>query len=89
MAEHSTLVMGRILEPYEGFKDLEELVDVVDSILPVAAETSSYAKQTFHVDLCMLAFNPVEKERTEEFKYLAKETGFAGGVKPICCVNGV
>ncbi|GLJ55143.1 hypothetical protein SUGI_1183460 [Cryptomeria japonica] len=101
MAEHPTLVMGRILETYEGFKDLEELVDVgggvgstlnlivskyprlvvvlaVDSILPVAAETSSYAKQTFHVDLCMLTFNPVEKERTEEFKYLAKETGFAG-----------
>ncbi|GLJ55158.1 hypothetical protein SUGI_1183880 [Cryptomeria japonica] len=177
MAEHSTIVMGRILETYEGFKDLEELVDVgggtgftlnlivskyphirgvnfdmphvvadapqfpgvthvggdmfasvpsgkaifmkwilhdwsddhcikllknchkalpengkviaVDSILPVAAETSSYAKQAFHVDLCMLAYNPGGKERTEEeFKDLAKATGFAG-VKPICCVNGV
>nr|AFX98069.1 caffeic acid O-methyltransferase [Cunninghamia lanceolata]QBC40976.1 caffeic acid O-methyltransferase [Cunninghamia lanceolata] len=178
MSEHSTLVMGRVLETYQGFKDLEELVDVgggigstlnlivskyphikgvnfdmphvvadapefpgvthvggdmfdsvpsgkaifmkwilhdwsddhcikllknchkalpekgkviaVDSILPVAAETSAYARQAFHVDLCMLAYNPGGKERTEEeFKDLAKATGFAGGVKPICCVNGV
>ncbi|KAH9317509.1 hypothetical protein KI387_019278, partial [Taxus chinensis] len=28
MSEHSTLVMGRVLEIYQGFKDLEELVDV-------------------------------------------------------------
>ncbi|GLJ55152.1 hypothetical protein SUGI_1183740 [Cryptomeria japonica] len=63
-------------------------VIAVDSILLVAAETSSYAKQAFHVDLFMLAFNPGGKERTEEeFKDLAKATGFAGGVKPICCVN--
>ncbi|GLJ55156.1 hypothetical protein SUGI_1183820 [Cryptomeria japonica] len=178
MAEHSILNMGRILEIYEGFKDLEELVDVaggvghtlniivskypnirgvnfdqphvvadapqfpgvthiggdmfdsvpsaraifmkwilhdwsdahcikllkncykalpengkvivVDSILPVAAETSSYARQAFHVDLCMLVHNPGGKERTEEeFKQLAKAAGFAGGAKPICCVNGV
>ncbi|GLJ54964.1 hypothetical protein SUGI_1180070 [Cryptomeria japonica] len=62
----------------------------MDSILPVATETSSNAKQTFHVDLCMLAFNPVGKERTEEeFKDVAKAIGFAGGVDPICCVNGV
>ncbi|XP_057855011.2 pluviatolide O-methyltransferase-like [Cryptomeria japonica] len=65
-------------------------VIVVDSILPVAAETSSYARQAFHVDLCMLVHNPGGKERTEEeFKQLAKAAGFAGGAKPICCVNGV
>ncbi|GLJ54963.1 hypothetical protein SUGI_1180060 [Cryptomeria japonica] len=65
-------------------------VIAVDSILPVAAETSSYAGQTSHVDLRMLVFNPVGKERTEEeFKDLAKAIGFVGGVKPICCVNGV
>ncbi|GLJ55104.1 hypothetical protein SUGI_1182650 [Cryptomeria japonica] len=28
MDDHSTLMMGRILETYEGFKGLEELVDV-------------------------------------------------------------
>ncbi|GLJ54962.1 hypothetical protein SUGI_1180050 [Cryptomeria japonica] len=60
-------------------------VIAVDSILPVAAETSSYAKQTFHVDLCMLAFNPVGKEHTEEeFKDVAKAIGFAGGDNEIC-----
>ncbi|GLJ55140.1 hypothetical protein SUGI_1183340 [Cryptomeria japonica] len=57
-------------------------VIAVDSILPVGADTSSYAKQAFHVDICMLAYNPGGKD-------LAKATGFAGGVKPICCVNGV
>ncbi|GLJ55116.1 hypothetical protein SUGI_1182970 [Cryptomeria japonica] len=60
----------------------------MDSISPVAAETSSYAEQTFHVDLFMLALKPIGKEHTEEeFKDLAKATGFTGGVKPICCVN--
>eukprot|EP01018_Ginkgo_biloba_P012159 Gb_36959 [translate_table: standard] len=65
-------------------------VIVVDSILPVAAETSPYARQAFHCDLLMLAYNPGGKERTEqEFRDLAKATGFAGGIKPICCINGM
>nr|WEG19587.1 caffeic acid O-methyltransferase [Picea asperata] len=65
-------------------------VIVVDTILPVAAETSPYARQGFHIDLLMLAYNPGGKERTEqEFQDLAKEAGFAGGVKPVCCANGM
>ncbi|OIC42318.1 hypothetical protein A7L55_21345 [Acinetobacter baumannii] len=66
------------------------MVIVVDVILPVAAETSPYACQGFHLDLLMLAYNPGGKERTEqEFQDLAKETGFSGGVEPVCCVNGM
>uniref|UniRef100_A0A0C9RLG0 TSA: Wollemia nobilis Ref_Wollemi_Transcript_12408_1558 transcribed RNA sequence n=1 Tax=Wollemia nobilis TaxID=56998 RepID=A0A0C9RLG0_9CONI len=65
-------------------------VIVVDTILPVAAETSPYARQGFHVDVLMLAYNPGGKERTEQdFKDIASAAGFAGGVEPICCVNGM
>ena len=65
-------------------------VIVVDTILPVAAETSPYARQASHLDLMMLAYSPEGKERTEqEFQELGHAAGFAGGVKPICCVNGV
>jgi caffeic acid 3-O-methyltransferase len=65
-------------------------VIVVDTILTVAVETSPYAGQGFHIDLLMLAYNPGGKERTkQEFQDLAKEAGFAGGVKPVCCVNGM
>ncbi|GLJ55159.1 hypothetical protein SUGI_1183890 [Cryptomeria japonica] len=178
MADHSAMVMERILDSYHGFKDLEELLDVgggvgstlnlivskhphikgvnydlphvvrdapdypgvthvggdmfesvpssraifmkwilhdwsddqcirilknchkallekgkvivVDCILPMVAETSSFARQAFHVDLLMLAYNPGGKERTkEEFKDLAKAAGFVGDIKLVCCVNGL
>ncbi|KAH9291074.1 hypothetical protein KI387_044645, partial [Taxus chinensis] len=54
-------------------------VIVLDSIIPKAAETTSSARHAFKVDLCMLAYHPGGKERTEEeFKYLAKASGFEG-----------
>eukprot|EP00253_Pinus_taeda_P014257 PITA_14257 len=66
------------------------MVIVVDVILPVAAETSPYARQASHLDLMMLAYSPGGKERTEEeFQELGYAAGFEGGVKPICCVNGL
>ncbi|GLJ42455.1 hypothetical protein SUGI_0879880 [Cryptomeria japonica] len=178
MAEHSAMVMERILDSYQGFKDLEELLDVgggigstlnlivsrhphikgvnfdmphvvrvaphypgvthiggdmfesipcsqaiflkwilhdwgddhcirllknchkalldkgklivVDTILPMGVETSAFAREAFHADLLMLAYNPMGKERTEEeFKDLAKVAGFEGGIKLICCVSGL
>eukprot|EP00253_Pinus_taeda_P013419 PITA_13419 len=55
-------------------------VIVVDTILPVAAETSPHARHAFDLDLIMLTSTSGGKERTEQ--------GFVGGVKPICCVNG-
>ena len=65
-------------------------VIVVDTILPVGAKTYMYARQAFNLDLMMLAYTPGGKERTEqEFQNLAKAAGFAGGVKPVCCVNGM
>ena len=65
-------------------------VIVVDTILPVTADTSLCSRQGFHVDLLMLAYNPGGKERTEqEFQDLAKAAGFAGGVKAVCCVNAM
>ena len=65
-------------------------VIVVDTILPVAAETSPYARQAFNLDLMMLAYCPRGKERTEqEFQELGHAAGFAGGVKPICFVDGM
>eukprot|EP00253_Pinus_taeda_P005191 PITA_05191 len=64
-------------------------VIVVETILPLAAETSPHARQAFNFDLLMLTNSPGGKERTEqEFQELADAAGFVGGVKPICCVNG-
>eukprot|EP00253_Pinus_taeda_P026778 PITA_26778 len=64
-------------------------VIVVDTILPLAAETSPHARHAFNFDLLMLTNSPGGKERTEqEFQELSDEAGFVGGVKPICCVNG-
>lgn len=65
-------------------------VVVVDAILPMATETSPYARHAFHLDLLMMAYAPGGKERTEqEFRELGHAAGFAGGVQPICCVDGV
>jgi hypothetical protein len=65
-------------------------VIVVDTILPMAAETSPYARHAFHLDLLMLAYAPGGKERTEqEFRELGHAAGFTGGVQLICCVDGV
>nr|ABR18103.1 unknown [Picea sitchensis] len=65
-------------------------VIVVDTILPMGAETSPYARYAFHLDLLVLAYTPGGKERTEqEFRELGHAAGFAGGVQPICCVDGV
>jgi len=177
MSEHSTMLMNKILDTYEGFKEVQELVDVgggvgatlnlivsryphmsginfdmphvvaeaphypavkhvggdmfdsvpsgqaifiktilhdwsddhcrkiltnchkalpekgklivVDSILPLVADTSRHARHGFDLDLTMLTITPGGKERTEqEFQELADATGFVGGIKPICCVNG-
>ena len=64
-------------------------VIVVDTIIPVAAETSLHARHAFDLDLNMLTNSPGGKERTEpEFQELANAARFVGGVKPICCVNG-
>lgn len=64
-------------------------VIVIDTILPVAAETSPYARQAFHSDLMMLTCCTGGKERTEqEFQELGRAAGFVGRVKPICCING-
>ncbi|GLJ55011.1 hypothetical protein SUGI_1180900 [Cryptomeria japonica] len=48
-----------------------------------------YGSQPFTKAHGVNAFEYPAKERTEEFKDLAKARGFARGVKPICCVNGV
>ncbi|KAF8379827.1 hypothetical protein HHK36_029276 [Tetracentron sinense] len=69
---------------YEALPDTGKVI-VVESILPVAPETTLAAKGVFQLDSIMLAHNPGGKERTEkEFEALAKATGFAGfGV--MCC----
>ncbi|KAJ0968591.1 hypothetical protein J5N97_025508 [Dioscorea zingiberensis] len=58
-------------------------VILVESILPVAPETTTAAHTVFHVDMIMLAHNPGGKERTaEEFESMAKQSGFSG-FKPL------
>ncbi|PPD90958.1 hypothetical protein GOBAR_DD12108 [Gossypium barbadense] len=52
-------------------------VIVVDSVVPVMAESTPSAKATFLLDMLMMTQNPGGKERTkEEFVALATEAGF-------------
>jgi caffeic acid 3-O-methyltransferase len=60
-------------------------VIIVESIRPVAPESSVSANIVFEQDLFMLAQNPGGKERTQkEFEALALKSGFSGG-EVICC----
>ncbi|KAF8379895.1 hypothetical protein HHK36_027360 [Tetracentron sinense] len=60
-------------------------VIIVESIVPVAPETTTAASLVFHVDAIMLAHNPGGKERTEkEFEALAKGAGFSV-FQVMCC----
>ncbi|MFQ6659171.1 hypothetical protein Gotur_028171 [Gossypium turneri] len=61
-------------------------VIVVDSVVPVMAESTPSAKATFLLDMLMMTQNPGGKERTkEEFVALATEAGF-NSVKFECFV---
>ncbi|GLJ55163.1 hypothetical protein SUGI_1183930 [Cryptomeria japonica] len=74
---------------HEALSEKGKLI-VMDFILPVAIDNSASTKQALYADLCMLAYIPRAKERTkEEFNNLAKLAGYGGGIKPICCVNGL
>jgi caffeic acid 3-O-methyltransferase len=60
-------------------------VIIVESIRPVAPESSVSANIVLGQDLLMLAQNPGGKERTQkEFEALALKSGFSGG-EVICC----
>lgn len=70
------------------YKSLPEhgKVIVVDNILPVLPDTSSYVKCGVNADTIMMTQTPGGKERTEdEFLALAKGAGF-GGMRKICKV---
>ncbi|TYG41035.1 hypothetical protein ES288_D12G143200v1 [Gossypium darwinii] len=55
----------------------DEKFIVVDSVVPVMAESTPSAKATFLLDMLMMTQNPGGKERTkEEFVALATEAGF-------------
>eukprot|EP00252_Welwitschia_mirabilis_P005603 TRINITY_DN1607_c0_g1_i1.p1 TRINITY_DN1607_c0_g1~~TRINITY_DN1607_c0_g1_i1.p1 ORF type:complete len:371 (+),score=1.60 TRINITY_DN1607_c0_g1_i1:188-1300(+) len=65
-------------------------VIVIEHMLPTIPEASTCAQESYQVDLLMLAYNPGGKERTEQdFRDLAHQSGFKGGLKPICCVSGI
>nr|GEV60355.1 caffeic acid 3-O-methyltransferase-like [Tanacetum cinerariifolium] len=68
------------------YKSLPEhgKVIVVDKILPVLPDTSSYVKCGTNLDTIMMTQTPGGKERTEdEFLALAKSAGF-GGMRKTC-----
>lgn len=63
---------------YKGLPDDGKVI-ILDAIVPVNPDSSHLARCVSHVDLIMMANNPGGKERTEqEFRYLAKASGFLG-----------
>ncbi|KAJ3690540.1 hypothetical protein LUZ61_019704 [Rhynchospora tenuis] len=62
----------------KGLPDNGKLI-ILETIVPTNPDKFPMARQAFHGDLVMLAYNPGGKERTEhEFKCLAENAGFSG-----------
>ncbi|KAK7258434.1 hypothetical protein RIF29_24011 [Crotalaria pallida] len=71
---------------YKAIPDDGKII-LVETILPILPETTTYAKNAYFFDLLMLSQNPGGKERTkQEFEEMAKASGF-NGIKFICRVN--